>query len=328
MTMHKQERQVAPAGFEFIDYGPQEESLRDAVLAGLQQPQKSIPCRFLYDARGSKLFDQICTLPEYYPTRTETAILRARANEIADWIGPDAYLVELGSGSSTKTRIILDAMRDPAAYVPIDVSREHLRQAAIAVAEAYPDLNVTAICADYGRDFDLPEQGRRNIGFFPGSTIGNLEATDALNLLKIWRKRLGKEGGFILGADLRTGAPMLEAAYDDAAGVTEAFIRNIFTRINRELKSNIAQDGFAYEARYNSDLGRVEMRLRSTREQVLAIDGVHIPLAEGEDIHVENSHKYRLDVLNALAAQAGFKSDAVFTDPAQLFSVHLWTVAS
>ncbi|HYD88632.1 MAG TPA: L-histidine N(alpha)-methyltransferase [Vitreimonas sp.] len=313
--------------FEFIDLGPQQESFERAVLAGLAQPHKSVPCRFLYDARGSALFDHICDLPEYYLTRTETQILRDNAAAIAGWIGPDACLAELGSGSSVKTRIVLHALDRPAAYVPIDISREHLRAAALNLAAEHRELDIVAICADYSEPFDLPALGRRRIAFFPGSTIGNLDEAEALALLRAWRTRLGPGGGMIIGADLHKDAAILEAAYDDSAGVTEAFIKNILVRINAELGADIDPAAFAYAARFNDAASRVEMHLRSKRAQTLRVAGRSIALDESERIHIENSRKFTLEGLRALAADAGFRVDRVCCDADALFSVQLWSAA-
>lgn len=310
--------------FSFVDCGVEEESFAAAVVAGLNKRNKAIPCRFLYDERGSALFDQICELPEYYLTRTETGILRTHARAIADLIGPRACLIELGSGSSVKTRILLDALHSPSLYAPIDISREHLRGAASALAEDYPTLRVQAICADYAQDLPLPEIGRRPVAFFPGSTIGNLGPREALGLLRAWRKRLGKNGLMIIGADLKKDPRVLEAAYDDGAGVTEAFIRNILVRIRRELGADIDPEAFDYQARYVESAGRVEMHLRAQRAQTLSIAGESIAIAAGERIHVENSHKYAVQEIIALGRAAGFAPAACFSDADHLFSVHVW----
>lgn len=326
MTMSRSHA-TALAPIRFVDLSPKLESFESAALKGLTQRRKSIPYSFLYDRRGSELFDRICTLPEYYPTRTETAILRDNAAAIAAWIGPEACVAELGSGSSTKTRIVLDALERPAAYVPIDVSREHLRSAAHAIAADYPDLDVIAVCADYSDAFALPDLGRRRTAFFPGSTIGNLNADEALALMRAWRKRLGDNGQMLLGADLRKDAAVLEAAYDDDAGVTRAFIKNVLVRLRRELGADIDPADFAYRARYNAAAGRVEMHLLSRRAQRFAIAGRAIALDAGEAIHIENSHKYTMAQLRDLAEAAGFAPAAAHTDGDGLFSVHLWSVA-
>jgi dimethylhistidine N-methyltransferase len=318
-------RDRAGGRFTFVDCSRQTESFAEAVLNGLSGRQKSIPCRFLYDERGSQLFDRICTLPEYYPTRTETAILTEHAGEIAALIGPEACVVELGSGASVKTRILLDALKRPAIYAPIDVSAEHLKSAADAIARAYPGLRVAAICGDYADDLPIPIGGRTRVAFFPGSTIGNLEHAGALSLLRRWRNQLGEDGMMILGADLQKSATIIEAAYNDAAGVTEAFIKNILVRINRELGGDIELDGFGYEARYVAQSRRVEMHLRSRAAQEATICGRRIAFAAGERIHVENSHKYTIAEMTALGREAGFAPVAHYVDREKLFSVHVWS---
>lgn len=313
----------SPPLFSFHDCGHVDISFAHAFLTGMKQAAKAIPCRFLYDERGSQLFEDICDQPEYYPTRTETAILRANAADIAKRAGPGAVLIELGSGSSTKTPLLLDAFEALAAYVPIDISGDYLRGVALEVARSRPDLRVAAIAADYSRAFDLPDIEGRRVGFFPGSTVGNLTPTAAIALLRDWRARLGKGGLMIVGADMKKDVKVLEAAYNDAAGVSEQFIRNIFDRANRELGGNFDQTRFAYEAHYNSTLGRIEMHLRSLAAQSVTVEGETIAFAEGELIHVENSHKYDLDEFRALAREAGYEPVTAYTDEAELFSVHV-----
>ena len=308
----------------FQDHSPDEESFLDAVLEGLARAEKAIPCRFLYDARGSELFDRICELPEYYPTRTETAILTASASDIARRVGPRAQLVELGSGSSIKVRILLEAFETPSAYVAVDVSREHLRRAASALADDFPEVQVAAICADYAAAFPLPELPSvgRALAFFPGSTIGNLEPDEALAFLKLWARRLGPDAAMLVGVDLKKEDHVLHAAYDDSQGVTAAFTLNILARANAELGADFDLDGFAHQARYNAVDGRVEIHLRSLRPQTATVAGRTFRFARGERIHVEHSYKYAIDQFQALATLAGFAPEAVYTDPAGLFSVH------
>ncbi|MBI1361560.1 MAG: L-histidine N(alpha)-methyltransferase [Alphaproteobacteria bacterium] len=307
--------------FSFLDFEQADESFRDALVAGLSQGAKAIPCRFLYDQRGSGLFDQICELPEYYPTRTETKILRDHAGDISRLVGPGASLIELGSGSSTKTRILLDRLDRLVEYIPIDVSRDHLRNAARDIAKANPAIRVTAICANYGTDWRLPRTLGRPVGFFPGSTIGNLRHAEARDLLAAWRKRLGPEGQMIVGVDLKKAKRLLDAAYDDASGITEAFIFNILDRANRELGADFDLSAFAYDAGYSVERGRVEMNLRSLLAQTVHVAGQTVDLAAGERIHVENSYKYDVAEFRRLAAEAGFRSARHFTDASNLFSV-------
>jgi L-histidine N-alpha-methyltransferase len=292
-----------------------------ALREGLRASPKALPCRFLYDERGSELFEQICALPEYYPTRTETAILTENADAIATLAGPSASLIELGSGSSTKTDILLEALESPAVYVPIDVSADFLAASARRVARAFPDLRVEAICADYAADMPLPDGPGRRVAFFPGSTIGNLTHDEARALLSGWRRRLGPDGLMIVGVDLKKDPRVLEAAYDDAQGVTEAFIKNMLVRANAELGCTFAPDAFAYEARWREDAGRIEMHLRSLRPQQVRCGAERFALDAGERIHIENSHKYDVDAFAALAEDAGFETRACFTDEAEQFAV-------
>lgn len=313
----------------FHDHHPGETSFRDALHAGLSQAGKAIPCRFLYDARGSALFDQICDLPEYYPTRTETAILRDNAADIAQLIGPAAQLIELGSGSSTKVRILLDAAENPSSYVPIDISREHLLTAARAIQANYPELRVEAVCADYDQAFDLPPvrgPGRR-VGFYPGSTIGNLEPEDARAFLAKWANRLGPGAGLLIGVDLRKDASMLEPAYDDPQGVTAAFSKNLLVRANRELGADFEPAHFRHRAVYHPANGQVRIDLVSTANQTVTLDDRRYAFGVGEAVHVENSNKYKVVGFRTLARSAGFEPTAAWTDADNLFSVHMLDVA-
>jgi dimethylhistidine N-methyltransferase len=308
----------------FHDLQPSADNVRDAVIRGLSRPEKALPCRLLYDARGSMLFDRICTLPEYYPTRTETAILQENADDIARLIGPDAQLVELGSGSSTKVRIILDALETPYAYVPIDISAQHLRGAAEAIQIAYPELRVEAVCADYTQEFELPPvRAGRRVGFYPGSTIGNLTPAEAQDFLALWAKRLGPGADFLIGVDLRKSAAILEPAYNDAQGVTAAFSLNILHRLNRELGANFHIGRFKHRARYLTDEGRVAIHLESLADQMVRIGPFSFHFAEGELVHIEDSWKYALDEFRQLAGRAGFSTIDRWVDDQHLFSVHL-----
>ena len=303
------------------------EDFRSGLMAGLSQAPKSIACRFLYDAAGSALFDRICETPEYYLTRTEIGILRHCAGEIARLAGPDCQLIELGSGSSLKVRILLDAMERPGAYVAIDISRDHMRIATADLARAYPGLRTIAVCADYTGAVALPVLPGRRIGFFPGSTIGNLTPEEARILLSLWATELGPDAALIVGVDLKKSPAELDAAYNDAAGVTAAFTKNILTRANRELGTNFVTGGFAHEASYVPKRGCVEIYLRSLVAQKINFSGQMFEFAAGERIHVENSFKYGIEEFQALAADAGFAPSAVWTDEAGRFSVHYLTTA-
>lgn len=307
----------------FYDYHPAPADLRAEVLHGLGLPRKRLSPKLFYDAEGSKLFDAICELPEYYPTRTEIAILREHGAEMAARLGRNALLIELGSGSSLKIQVLLEALR-PALYMPVDISSEHLRASAQALAGTFPDLQVHAVCADYSMPFELPVDDHEHprAAFFPGSSIGNFEPQDAEQLLTRVGAVLGPGGRLLIGVDLVKDQERLERAYNDAAGVTAAFNMNLLSRINRELDGTFDLKAFRHEAFFNSTESRIEMHLLSTRPQQVQVAGQRFSFAEGETILTEYSHKYRLETFRALAARAGFESEQVWTDPQQLFSVH------
>lgn len=308
----------------FHDLEPAVEEFRAAVLDGLSGPQKRLPAKFFYDAEGSRLFDAICGLDEYYPTRTEIGILRENGAEIAEAIGPEATLVEFGSGSSVKIRTLLDALSGLAAYVPIDISRDHLVAAARSLADDYEGLAVIPVCADYSGPVVLPPNlpHGRLTGFFPGSTIGNFAPTQAAAFLKQVAKLLGPGSGLLIGVDLQKDAAVLHAAYNDSRGVTAAFNVNILARINRELGGDFALDGFAHHACYNAARACIEMHLVSNRHQVATVAGRTFEFQHGETIHTEDSHKYTVESFHALAGAAGWRAESVWTDQDRLFSVH------
>jgi L-histidine N-alpha-methyltransferase len=300
-----------------------ERFLEDA-LAGLDGAPKTLPCKYFYDAEGSKLFEQICELPEYYPTRTELSILHSHASEMAACLGAGTLLVEYGSGSSVKTRLLLDRLARPAAYVPIDVSRDHLQAAALALRLDYPGLEVLPVCADFTAAVRLPRTRRaprRRAVYFPGSTIGNFEPAAAVALMTGVARLVGRRGGFLVGVDLRKDPRVLERAYDDAAGVTAAFNRNLLVRMNRELDADFDLGRFAHRAVWAPDAGRIEMHLVSEAAQVVHLGGVPIRFARGETICTEHSHKYTLPGFASLARRAGLAVRRVWTDAAGLFSV-------
>lgn len=310
----------------FHDLEPKQESFREAVLKGLAKPQKEIPCKFFYDERGSRLFEAICRLEEYYLTRTEIRILEANRDEIAGLMGPEAELIEFGSGSLQKVRILLDAMEAPAAYVPIDISKAHLLRAAEELARDYPDLEVRAVCADYTQEFSLPEavngaKGHK-IGFFPGSTIGNFSPGRASAFLEGVAELLGPSGELLIGVDLKKDREILHAAYNDRRGVTAAFNLNVLRRVNRELEGDFDLAAFRHRAEYNEDEGRVEMHLASCEAQTVHVARRPFRFAAGETIHTENSYKYEIEEFLGLAQAAGFERLRTFTDGADLFSVH------
>jgi dimethylhistidine N-methyltransferase len=320
-----------PVRATFHDFAPEPESFRDCVIAGLSRRQKEIPCRFLYDERGSELFEAICETPEYYPTRTETAILAGCAGEIASLMGPHCQLVEFGSGSSRKVRLLLSAFDRPSSYVAIEISREALQQAADDVAALFPKIDVRAVCADYMEPLDLveipePKNGRR-LGFFPGSTIGNLDRPGAVAFLRRCRRVVGPNGAMLVGVDLKKDPRLLHAAYNDAAGITASFTMNLLTRMNRELDADFDLAKFVHDASYNPVEGKVEIFIRSLADQVVAIAGARFHFRRGEGIHTEDSCKYSIAEFQSLANRAGFGASGVWTDPGQLFSIHLLTPA-
>ena len=304
--------------------------LRDA-LAGLSQPQKAIPAKYFYDTRGSLLFEAITRLPEYYPTRTETGILAAHAGEMADLIGPEAVLIEFGAGASRKVRILLDALRRPALFMPIDISGEHLRQAAQALDADYPALRVVPVVGDYTQRLDLPRDGAaadaKRVVFFPGSTIGNLTPDEARAFLGKTAGLLRGGGALLIGVDLKKDPAILHAAYNDAAGVTAAFNLNLLVRMNRELGADFDLATFRHRAFYNEAAGRVEMHLVSLRPQTVHLAGHAFPFAAGESIHTENSYKFTVEEFQHLAAGAGFAPARAWTDPDRLFSLHYMRAA-
>lgn len=316
---------------EVHDLSPPKPDLIEEVLRGLATRPRSLPCKLFYDELGSALFDRICELPEYYPTRTETAILRSTGDEIAASIGPGAIVIEFGSGSSVKTRLLLDVLVEPKGYVPIDISREHLERSAAALAAEYPDLDILPVCADYTRDVSLPrlvDRVARRVVFFPGSTVGNFEPTEVVEFLRRVRALVGRRGGLLIGVDLKKDAAVLDAAYNDAEGVTAAFNRNVLVHLNRELGADFDVEAWEHRAFYDERLGRIEMHLVSSRAQSVTIGGRRIDFAAGETIHTENSYKYAVEEFVELARAAGFPSGRVWIDDAALFSVHYFTAGA
>jgi dimethylhistidine N-methyltransferase len=314
-----------------LDFHPETESLRDEVLHGLQDAPKHLPSKLFYDERGSQLFDAICKLDEYYPTRTELAIMERHVEAMVDAIGPRALLVEYGSGSSTKTRTLLDHADDLAGYVPIDISRDHLMQAAEAIAARYPELDVLPVCADYTADYHFPEPDtppERTVVYYPGSTIGNFTPEAARDFLAHIANRVGPDGGLIIGVDLEKDEAVLQAAYNDAEGVTAAFNKNVLRRINRELDADFDLDRFRHEAVYNEEQGCIVMHLVSIAAQTVSVAGENIDFAAGERITTEYSYKYTVDGFAALAAEAGWSVEEVWTDEDRLFSVQYAVRAS
>ncbi|MES2975432.1 MAG: L-histidine N(alpha)-methyltransferase [Pseudomonadota bacterium] len=303
------------------------EFARDMLQALGQHPRQISP-KYFYDAQGSALFDRICELPEYYPTRTEIGILQDNAAAIAQQMGPGAEIVEFGAGSLRKVRLLLDAAEAPARYVPIDISGEHMTQAAATLQRDYPGLRVTPVVADYTQALTLPAAPQpavagagRRIGFFPGSTIGNFTPEEAVRFLRM-AARVLRGGALLLGADLIKDPAVLHAAYSDSQGVTAAFNLNLLARANRELEADFDLAQFAHSAFYNAPQRRIEMHLLSLKRQRVTVLGRHFEIEEGETLHTENSHKFTIDSLRALARTAGFTPGPVWTDAASRFSLH------
>lgn len=314
---------------DVVDLEPQIERFRADVVEGLSRPEKRLPTQYLYDERGSELFEMICELDEYYPTRTELSIYEWHIREVADRIGPEAMVIEYGSGAGLKPRILLRALQSPVAYVPVEISRAHLLRSAEELDTEFPEVEVLPVCADFTEPFEIPEAStrpRRRVVFFPGSTIGNFSRPDARRLLRQMVDEVGTGGAVLLGVDLQKDRRRLERAYDDAKGVTAAFNLNILRRINRELGADFDLDGFRHQAHYDETHGRIVMRLVSTRRQTVSIGRHRIGFDEGETITTEYSHKYTLEGFARLALDSGLHVDRVWTDPERLFSVQLLQV--
>jgi dimethylhistidine N-methyltransferase len=296
---------------------------RRDVVAGLSLPQKALPPKHFYDAAGSRLFERICRLPEYYLTRTELALTRAHLDAIARFTGKGGALLEYGSGESLKTRLLLRTMR-PAVYMPVDIARNALDAAVARLAREFPGLRIAPVIGDFTRPLDLPAlPGReRRVVYFPGSTIGNLTPQEAQAFLRMTRGQVGPRGAMLVGVDLKKDANVLHAAYNDSRGVTAAFNLNLLARINRELGGDFDLRRFAHYAFYNAPLGRIEMHLVSLRDQTVNVGDHRFGFARGESIHTENSYKYSVAEFQAIAAQAGFRGAKVWTDRRALFSLH------
>ena len=316
---------MAAAAIQFLDLAPPTDDFREEVLRGLSRSPKQLVPKYFYDAVGSALFDAICGLAEYYPTRTETALLESHRSEIAAMLGTECALIEFGSGMSRKSRILIDALA-PVVYVPIDISRETLLAAAEHLVWTFPRLRVVAICADYSRPLAMPALAefapRRRVIFFPGSTIGNFDPEDAVAFLRNATAIAGAGGGLLIGVDLKKDKAILDAAYDDPQGVTAAFNLNLLARINRELGADFDVRAFRHRAQYVAERGRVEMHLESQRFQSVFLGAARIVFERGETIHTENSYKYSVDEFKALAARAGFSSQRCWVDDRRLFSIH------
>lgn len=307
----------------FHDYQPLPSRFRDDILSGLAKDRKEISPKYFYDEKGSCLFDAICQLPEYYPARAEIELLKGYGEEMAQYMGEGNVLVEFGSGSSLKIRLLLDALR-PAAYLPIDISRAHLFNSARDLARDYPTVAVHAICADYTRPLVLPKgfAEQTKIGFFPGSSIGNCEPREAHQFLGQIASLLGADSGLLIGVDLKKDAALLNAAYNDSRGITAAFNLNVLQRINRELEGNFDLSSFEHRAFYNAVEGRVEMHLISRKKQTVRVSNQPFEFQAGETLHTESSYKYSIEEFQMMARAAGFQPQRVWTGKQALFSVH------
>jgi dimethylhistidine N-methyltransferase len=296
----------------------------DDVLTGLRQSPKRLACKYFYDKRGSELFDRICLLDEYYLTRCELNIMERHAPQMGEQIGAGAMLVEFGSGSSVKTRYLLDGLREASAYVPVDISCEHLRQTAAELARDYPRLEILPVCADFTSEFGLPRASRHVTHvavYFPGSTIGNFVPARAAALLRRIARLCGRGGGLLIGIDLKKDPRTIHAAYNDREGVTAQFNLNLLRRINRELGADFDLDQFVHRATYEARFGRVEMHLVSRQAQVVTLDGESFEFAPGESICTEYSHKYTVTEFAQIAAGAGLSLHRVWTDRHGYFAV-------
>ncbi len=300
----------------------------DEALAGLSGPRKALSPKWLYDARGSALYELICGLAEYYPARTELQILEAHAHEIARAVGPGAVVFEFGAGSGRKTERLLAALQDPVAYLPVDISREALLAAASALARRFPALEVRPVVGDFTDGVRLPEVGRdhaRRLSFFPGSTIGNFDPPEAVALLRRMAREAGPGGALLIGVDVPKEAAILERAYDDGEGVTAAFDLNLLARMNRDLGADFRLSQFRHRAVWNPHLSRVEMHLESTMDQVAHLGGVPVLFRAGETIHTESAYKWEPRAFDALAALAGWRPEQAWADERAWFTVRLYT---
>ncbi len=318
----------APGGVTLLDLEPATEDFLEQAIAGLSSDPRTLPSKFFYDERGSDLFLQICELPEYYVTRTEREIIERFGPEMAESIGENAELVGFGTGAGIKTRLLLSHLRKLIAYVPVDISKQHLTESAEALSKEMPDLEILPVCADYLQPIELPIPSRKpdHIAvYFPGSTIGNLRPETAQHFLTRVCRLCGKSGGLIIGVDLQKPKPVLEAAYNDRAGVTAEFNLNLLVRANRELGADFDLTNWRHRAIYNEECSRIEMHLISEIDQTVHLGGREFRFAAGDKIITEFSYKHTIAGFSALAGSAGFQPARVWTDPRQLFAVFHFT---
>jgi dimethylhistidine N-methyltransferase len=322
---------MQPCGVRDDDRRPPSNEVLEIAQHGLGLMPKRLPSWLFYDARGSDLFEQICEQPEYYLTRCETALMEQHAASIAGTLGSDVRLVEYGSGNALKTRLLLQHLHKPVAYVPVEISPEPLRQSVARLAQEFAGLPLQPLCADFTKPLRLPippRAARRTVVYFPGSTIGNFENREAVVLLRKMRNEMGDAGGILIGVDLKKNPVVLEAAYNDRAGVTAEFTLNMLTRLNREIGSDFDLAAFGHRAHYNPMAGRIETHIVSHRDQQVKVGRVNVGFRADEAIQVEYSCKYSLEDFDALAAKAGLAVLRVWTDPQQLFSVQYLVRAS
>jgi len=309
------------ASYQFYEHPAEIEDVHAQLLQGFRQTPRTVSPKFFYDERGSELFTAITRTDDYYPTRTETGLLKTYGKEMAACIGPSATLLEYGSGSSEKIRTLLETLR-PRTYVPMDISRDYLAQSANTIAEDYPWLEVHATCVDYSSDFDLPVSFDGKVAaFFPGSSIGNFTPDAALSFLKRVKRHVGEDGGLLIGVDLKKDVAVLNRAYNDSEGITAEFNLNVLNHINEVYQGNFDLAKFRHRAAYNESLGCIQMFVTSTCDQVVDLAGESFQLRAGEEIHTENSFKYSEVEFRALCRQAGFAHDRFWTDERQWFGV-------
>lgn len=320
---------MRPRSLRVLDLHPSDADFEREVVAGLSKRQKELPCKYFYDAEGAALFEQICTTEEYYVTRTELRIFSDHVAEIAALCGPQAVVVEPGSGSGQKTRMLLEALDRPAAYVPVDISRDQLLVAAASLAATFPELEVLPVCADYTQPFPLPSPtrtGGKRVLFYPGSTIGNFDRVAAEAFLRRMAEQVGPGGVVVLGVDMAKDPLLLHAAYNDAAGITARFNKNVLARIARSLSTDVDLDAFRHYAFYDPIEGRIEMHLISLREQVVRVGERRFGFATGESIWTESSYKYTRPGVRAMAARAGLETRAELSDENGWFLVSVLAV--
>lgn len=311
---------------KMVDHGPATGSVLTEVLMGLSQTQKSLPAKLLYDKKGSEIFEDICNVPSYYPTRTEKMILSENAHEIASYIGENALIIEPGSGAALKVRILLDKLPGKKQYVPLEISKEILLRTSRELLDEYDDLDIYPVCADFTRDLVIPksvnELPGKKVVFFPGSTIGNLDPEEARGFLRKCSRLAGPGGGVLIGVDTKKDREILRLAYNDPEGVTAAFNLNLLHRLNREIDASFDPSQFRHEAIYNEKLGRIEMHLVSLVPQLVRVHQTVFRFRKGESIHTENSYKYSVEEFTSLAGHAGLTLLKSWQDPRSLFSVY------